>query len=405
MGIRLSRLTYYKDDAFIMNQEEAKHRYEVLAEKWLKGTITPEEAREYTDWYNTSQDAPVDIPASFAASEAAHEQRMLRQMEERIGMHTPIVPLVQKYRRLWWGAAALLVLAAGSYFWLQQQAAPAAAPGNDEIALQYDVPPGTNKAVLTLSNGRQIILDSAANGTLALQGNASIVKQDDGSLSYLDTPGNNTHEVLYNTMSIPKGGQYQLTLPDGSRVWLNAASTLKYPTSFTGKERSVELTGEGYFEIAPDAHQPFLVKAGSLQVKVLGTSFNVMAYADEKSINTTLLSGAVKVLQGTQEKTLTPGQQATVDNQTGLVTINETEAEQAIAWKDGMFRFSSSNMAMVLRQVSRWYDIEVVYQGKVPQGHITGKVPRSMKLSRVLRVLELSGVHCKLEKNKLIILP
>lgn len=405
MGIRLSRLTYYKDDAFIMNQEEAKHRYEVLAEKWLKGTITPEEAREYADWYNTSQDAPVDIPASFAASEAAHEQRMLRQMEERIGMHTPIVPLVQKYRRLWWGAAALLVLAAGSYFWLQQQAAPATAPGNDEIALQYDVPPGTNKAVLTLSNGRQIILDSAANGTLALQGNASIVKQDDGSLTYLDTPGNNTHEVLYNTMSIPKGGQYQLTLPDGSRVWLNAASTLKYPTSFAGKERSVELTGEGYFEIAPDAHQPFLVKAGSLQVKVLGTSFNVMAYADEKSINTTLLSGAVKVLQGTQEKTLTPGQQATVDNQTGLVTINETEAEQAIAWKDGMFRFSSSNMAMVLRQVSRWYDIEVVYQGKVPQGHITGKVPRSMKLSGVLRVLELSGVHCKLEKNKLIILP
>lgn len=388
-----------------MNQEEAKHRYEVLAEKWLKGTITPEEAKEYADWYNANQDAPVDIPASFVASEAAHEQRMLQKMEERIGLHTPVVPLVRKYRRLWWGAAAVLVITAGSYFWLQQRVSPTDVPGNEQTALQYDVPPGTNKAVLTLSNGQQIILDSAANGTLALQGNASIVKQDDGSLAYVDAPGNNSREVLYNVMSIPKGGQYQLTLPDGSRVWLNAASTLKYPTFFAGGERKVELTGEGYFEIAPDALHPFLVKVGGLEVKVLGTSFNVMAYADEKSINTTLLSGAVKVVQGKQEKTLTPGEQATVDHQTGQVVINEVETEQAIAWKDGMFRFSSSNIAMVLRQVSRWYDIDVVYQGKVPQGHITGKVPRSMKLSGVLRILELSGVHCKLEKDKLIILP
>jgi len=388
-----------------MDQEEAKHRYEVLAEKWLKGTITPEEAKEYADWYNANQDAPVDIPASFAASEAAHEQRMLQNMEERIGLHTPVVPLVQKHRRLWWGAAAVVVIAAGSYFWLQRQVSPVALPDNNQIASQYDVAPGTNKAVLTLSNGRQIILDSATNGTLALQGNASIVKKEDGSLAYVDAPGNNPPEVLYNIMSIPKGGQYQLTLPDGSRVWLNAASSLKYPTFFAGGERRVELTGEGYFEIAPDAHHPFLVKAGGMQIKVLGTSFNVMAYPDEKSINTTLLSGAVKVLQGNQEKTLAPGEQAAVDHQTGQVIINEVETEQATAWKDGMFRFSSNNIAMVLRQVARWYDIEVVYQGKVPEGHITGKVPRSMKLSGVLRVLELSGVHCKLEKDKLIILP
>lgn len=388
-----------------MDQEAAKKRQEELAEKWLKGTITPEEAREYADWYNAGQDAPVDMPPNFAPSEAAHEQRMLRNMEERIARQTPV--LTGKPIRKWhgWAAAAvLLITAAAGYMWLRPS--PAAGPGTDSLAnMPADVLPGSNKAVLTLGNGQQIVLDSAANGTLALQGNASIIKKEDGSIAYQQGTHQHNNEVLMNTMAVPKGGQYQLTLPDGSRVWLNAASTIRFPTAFSGKERMVELSGEGYFEIAPDARKPFRVKVQELQVAVLGTSFNIMAYADEKSINTTLISGNVKILQGTNEKILHPGQQAAVDNQTGQVTVNKVATGQAIAWKNGLFRFSSDDIGMVLRQVARWYNIGIVYQDKVPQGHITGKVPRNMKLSGVLQILALSGVHCRLEKDKLIILP
>jgi transmembrane sensor len=387
-----------------MSQENNQLRYETLAEKWLEGTITPAEAKEYADWYNANQDTPLEIPASFVTDEATHELRMLQKLAERRGVQSPVVSLVPARKRIWWAAAAALVVGTGSYFWLQQQT-PSNDPTNKQVAIQADVLPGSDKAILTLSNGQQILLDSASNGTLAAQGNASIIKQANGSLAYVTANDQKNKEILYNTMSIPRGGQYQLTLPDGSRVWLNAASTLKYPTSFTGQERVVELTGEGYFEVAQDAGKPFRVKVNGMQVAVLGTSFNIMAYPEEKSTNTTLLTGAVKVMQHQVEKILTPGQQAAVDNQSGQVTVEEVPTEQAIAWKEGMFRFSSDNIAMVLRQIGRWYNIDIVYQGKIPQGHITGKVPRNMKLSGVLRILELSGVYCKLEKEQLIILP
>ncbi|RBL90323.1 FecR family protein [Chitinophaga flava] len=386
-----------------MSQENEQHRYEVLAEKWLEGAITPEEAKEYADWYNARQDDEVMIPASFAAGETVHEERILRKIEEKTGLHGREITSTPIRRRQWWKAAAVIaaIITAG-YTWHHWSATP---PQNQPQTAVTDILPGSDKAVLTLSNGRQILLDSAGNGALAQQGNINIIKKEDGSILYVNAPTNNATDTLYNILNVPRGGQYKLTLPDGSRVWLNAASTLRYPVAFSGRERIVELSGEAYFEVAANAARPFRVKVRDMQVAVLGTSFNVMAYSDEPGIHTTLLSGAVKVKQGNTEKQLTPGQQAVVDNISGSISVEATTTELATAWKDGLFRFSGNNIPMVLRQVGRWYNIDIIYQGNIPKGHITGKVPRNMKLSGVIRILELSGVHCRQETGRLLVFP
>lgn len=380
-----------------MSEEQSPSRYEILAEKWLTGTITPEEAKEYADWYNAGQDAPVDIPAALASSESDHEQRMLRQIKNNLGMQQSTSTRVRKY--VWWAAAAILLgVVTTSYLLTHRTPTP-----QPPLAAIQDVMPGSDKAILTLGNGQQVILDSSSSGQIAAQGNVAIIKKDDGSLLYTSPENTHTHEVLYNTLTVPRGGQYKLTLPDGSRVWLNAASTLKYPTAFTGPQRIIELNGEGYFEVAPQAGKPFFVYTRQVKVAVLGTSFNIMSYPDEKNVYTTLLSGAVKVTSGQQEKLLTPGHQAIADNDNNEMLVQEVETSQTIAWKEGMFRFAGNNIPMVLRQISRWYDIDIEYQGTPPSGHLTGKVPRQMPLSDVMRILELSGVHSRLEKGKLIV--
>ncbi|NLR67846.1 DUF4974 domain-containing protein [Chitinophaga varians] len=387
-----------------MSQEKGHSRYEELAEKWLKGTITPEEAEEYAAWYNAGQDAPVDIPASFAANEAEHEERIWRKITARTGFRDHTATAAPLRRRRWWAAAAVTAaIVTAGYCWHHWQIK---APRPQRLAtVRPDALPGSDKAVLTLGNGRQIILDSAGNGALAQQGGVHIVKKADGSILYVDDHSGTVTDTLYNTMTVPKGGQYKLTLPDGSRVWLNAASSLKYPVAFSHQERTVELDGEGYFEVSATAASPFRVKVRNTQIAVLGTSFNVMAYPDETGIQTTLLTGAVKVKQGNNEKIISPGQQAVVNNENGHISVGETETALATAWKDGQFRFAGNNIPMVLRQISRWYNIDIVYQGSIPQGHITGKVPRNMKLSGVIRILELSGVRCRQETGRLLIFP
>nr|WP_295864419.1 FecR family protein [uncultured Chitinophaga sp.] len=386
-----------------MSQEKEQSRYEALAEKWLQGTITPEEAQEYAAWYNAGQDAPVEIPASFAASEAEQEGRIWNKISARTGFPGHTATVAPSRRRRWWAAAAVTAaIVTAGYCRHHWQTKP---PTQQLATVVPDAAPGSDKAVLTLSNGRQILLDSAGNGALAQQGGVRIVKKEDGSILYVDEHSGALTDTLYNIMSVPKGGQYKLILPDGSRVWLNAASSLKYPVAFSNRERSVELNGEGYFEVAASAARPFRVKVRNTEIAVLGTSFNIMGYADETGVQTTLLNGAVKVQQGTTTKTLAPGQQAVVNNENGRISVEETETALATAWKDGQFRFSGNNIPMVLRQISRWYNIDIVYQGSIPQGHITGKVPRNMKLSGVIRILELSGIRCKQEAGRLLVFP
>ncbi|HWK04260.1 MAG TPA: FecR domain-containing protein [Puia sp.] len=285
-----------------------------------------------------------------------------------------------------------------------------------------DIRPGGNKAVLTLANGATIVLDSAHDGLIGQQGNTSIVKVDAGALAY-DTKSKHTGEVLYNAISTPRGGQYQVILPDGSKVWLNAASSLRFPTSFVGKERLVELTGEAYFEIAKNAAMPFRVfvvpPLGSgregMNVQVLGTHFNIKAYENEQSIRTTLLEGAVKVgipalsgvwRDGGQEVTLVPGRQAIADNAARSLQVADANTEQVVAWKNGMFRFKETSIRELMREVERWYNVDVIYNTVKTDQDFTGIVPRTRNISELLHTLELTGtVHFQIEGKKIIVLP
>jgi len=264
--------------------------------------------------------------------------------------------------------------------------------------------PGSNKAMLTLADGTQIPLDSAANGALAQQGNTRI-SNTNGNLSYQANGGS---DVMYNTVTTPHGGQYQLTLADGSRVWLNAASSIRFPTAFRGKERLVTITGEAYFEIAQQANHPFAVQVNTaekqLTVKVLGTSFNIMAYADEKTVKTTLVDGAVQVEHGDQKNILKPGQEASLTDNT--FAIDPADLEQTLAWKDGKFRFRSTNIKTIMRQLSRWYDMEVAYRGDVSDIDLTGVISRREDAGKLLKALEATQrVHFEVNGHNVTVSP
>jgi transmembrane sensor len=269
-------------------------------------------------------------------------------------------------------------------------------PGKTKIT------PGGNKAILTLQDGSTIVLDDAKDGTLAKQGNATVVKTANGQLVY-NGASNGEQKVSYNTMSTPRGGQYKLTLPDGTQVWLNSASSITYPTAFVGNERKVSITGEAYFEVAKDKTKPFHVNAGSQDIEVLGTHFNVMAYADEDAIKTTLLEGSVKVSGGGSSGILKPGEQAV--NRDGELKIGPAPVDEAMAWKNGYFKFNRVGIKYIMRQLSRWYDVDVVYEGRVKDDEFVGTIGRGENIVQALHLLELTNVHFKIKDKTIIVLP
>ena len=310
-------------------------------------------------------------------------------------------------------AAVLLLLAGGTglFIWFNKRQQAMALQTSPESRFKNDIAPGGNKAILTLANGHTILLDSSSNGTLARQGNTSIVKLNSGQLAYQPASDQQTDypsaaaALSYNTLSTPRGGQYQLTLPDGSKVWLNAASSIRYPTAFTGKERKVEISGEAYFEIAKNAAQPFKVKiiapamggnassgyagAGS-EIEVLGTSFNIMAYEDDTVASTTLLEGAVKVTIGANSRTLSPGQQLKAGNKGSIQLIPDVDIQKTIAWKNGKFIFYNDDIVSIMKQLTRWYDIDVRMEQMV-HDHYTGRISRQVNISQVLKMMEAAG--------------
>lgn len=267
------------------------------------------------------------------------------------------------------------------------------------------VMPGRNTATLTLANGRRILLDSVGKGLLATQGASKVVKGDSGHLSY-QVASAQPAEVAYNILTTPKSGQYQLTLPDGSKVWLNNVSSLRYPTSFQEKERMVELTtGEAYFEVAQDASRPFIVKVRDENVKVLGTSFNVMAYPEEGGTQTTLLSGAVEVKTGKATVRLKPDEQALEEAGGEVKVLKDVASQDIVSWKDGFFYFGRASFESVMRQLARWYDVDVIYKGKAPDMEFGGKIDRSLPLDDLLKFLDKNQIHFRLQGRKLIVLP
>lgn len=324
-------------------------------------------------------------------------QSQIEGKKNEVGIISP-VHRIHFLKRGWfrYAAAAVFILAIAGITYLfvprSEKTNIAAVP------YKGDIVPGRNGAVLTLSNGQKIILDSAGNGLVISDGKVQIIKKD-GEISYQGK----TAEVVYNTIATDKGRQWTVTLPDGSKVWLNAASSIHYPLTFTGNERVVEITGEAYFEVVHNARQPFKVKAGNQVIEDIGTAFNVNAYTDEAAVKTTLIEGSVKVTGGSASVIIKPGEQASRINGSTAIEVSPADVEATIAWKNGIFKLSNSDVASIMRQVSRWYDIEVTYKGNVPGGTISGEVPRNLNLSEVLKVLALSGVQCEIEGRKLTV--
>lgn len=273
--------------------------------------------------------------------------------------------------------------------------------GHKEVAFQApinDVAPGSNKAILTLADGKQIILDST-QGKIIQQGSLKVINLG-GKLDY----EGQSHTVEYHTLSTPKGGQYKLVLPDDSEIWLNAASSITFPTAFVGKERKVTITGEVYFEVAHDVSKPFIVHYGTMDVRVLGTHFNVNAFEDDDNdIKVTLLEGSVKIKNGNETSLLKPGQQACVNNE--IEVLSDVDLHEVMAWKNGYFQFDKASLQSVLKQLARWYDVDVIYQGKNQPREFVGEIERDLNLSEVLKILEKNKVHFSIEGKKLIVKP
>ncbi|MRG47957.1 DUF4974 domain-containing protein [Chitinophaga sp. SYP-B3965] len=316
------------------------------------------------------------------------------------GTKTPRFQLLKKL--LPYAAAAALI--AFAVIFLFQPSPPALKQVVKENKL-HQVVPGGNKAVLTLADGTQITLDSTGNGAIASQGNVQVIKLDSGQLAYNAAKGGKGNEMSYNTLVTPRGGQFRIILPDGSKVWLNAASSLHFPTAFNGKEREVQLIGEAYFEVAKNPQMPFKVKVNEMAVQVLGTHFNVMAYPDEANIKTTLLEGAVKIQHGAKAVQLKPGQQAQL-NTAGNISVNEgVDMEEVVAWKNGYFHFNHESLEGMMRQIGRWYDAEITYEGNISDREFGGKIERGSDITEVLKILELSKVHFRIEGKKIIVTP
>ena len=318
-----------------------------------------------------------------------------------IKMHPPKITNRLSYS---FSTAAILLVIIGTVYIFSSKNKTQPVKNTITRVLKQDIQPGGNKAFLTLSNGTNILLDSATNGLLAQQGNMNIIKLSSGQLVYkTDADNNAAHEVSYNTMRTPRGGQYQLTLPDSTKVWLNSASSIHFPTSFLGIDRTVEITGEVYFEVAKNAAKPFTVNVNGMDVKVIGTHFNINAYNDDDVIKTTLLEGSVSVTKGKAALLLQPGNQAQLNNYGEIKLIKNADLEEAIAWKKGFFFFKNSSLQNVMRQLSRWYDVEVDYEGSIPERNFGGELSRSLNIAQIFQVLDKSKVHLKVEGKKIIV--
>jgi ferric-dicitrate binding protein FerR (iron transport regulator) len=384
---------------------------ELLHKEADKQPLTEKERADLEDWRRSS---PRRMDISSSTKDQRSLVRELNQLNSQYDSDSAFQNILQstspqtKKRKLtWlWPAAAALLLFGFSIWMLGRKPNT---PGPDisagqqrqNPAVKKEIEPASNKAILTLANGKQIPLDSASNGQLAQQNGLKITNAN-GQLTYQGYQ--NETALAYNSITTPRGGQYHLVLPDGSKVWLNAASSLKYPVSFITGERRVELTGEAYFEIAPNSTQAFIVATPDMRIAVLGTSFDVMAYADEERHHTTLLSGAVVVNSGTQSKQLSPGEQAVANG--GKITTTTADIDKVMAWRSGYFRFSNTDIRTLMREVSRWYDIDVVYQLSDYSGEYGGRISRNLNLSELTRLLEQNGIHhYKVEGRKLLVLP
>lgn len=381
---------------------KTKAQFESLLSKYLDKSCSLEELKElfsYIDVAEYRDQLEIIMHEHYETLELAPAAEGV-DWEHMLSAVTATSGEPKKIRTLWSviipvAAAVLIVLSAGIFFWTNQSEVKH--KNQDVKALvKKDIAPGGNKAVLKLADGTEIVLDGHATGVLASEGSTQISKTRDGMLVY-DAAASRLSEVpavsepRINTLTTPSGGQYMLILPDQTKVWLNAESSVSYPSVFSGTERNVTLTGEAYFEVAKDKQHPFKVKAGSAEVKVLGTHFNIMSYDNEGQMQISLAEGSVRVDLANDSRILSPGQQALIKAGTSRIILKQIEIDEAIDWKNGLFQFDNAPIDQVMRQIKRWYNVEVIYQGAKPDLFITGMISRSNKVSKILDLIEAAG--------------
>jgi transmembrane sensor len=370
-----------------------------LISKYLQGETTPDESSLLEQGFLQDLQSSEHTPSQVRIEEA--DKRITANLMSHIGVHQTETKTIRLWPRIVAAATILLFLSFGAYFLLHKNTS------NQQVAQNqiHDIAPGSNKAILTLANGKTIILNNAKNGLLSKQG-SSIVKSANGEVIYQQVSNETQNtEVTYNSITIPRGAEYQVVvLPDGSNVWINAASSLRYPTAFSGNERKVELTGEAYFEVTHNPAKPFMVSTNSQTVEVLGTHFNINAYTDEPAVKTTLLEGKVKVTATADNamRILLPGQQAALNSNS--FTVNPAETEEAVAWKNGRFMFEGDNIQHIMRTISRWYNVDIAYSGQIPDDSFSGGTSRFKNVSEVLNIFQLTGkVRFKIEGRKITV--
>ncbi|WP_142686114.1 FecR family protein [Chitinophaga polysaccharea] len=355
-------------------------------EKELTAFFQDEANREL---FNSATAAwPVEIPGDEAADTVNWEPVLQNILLADKPGNTPVKIM---YRKWWQYAAAIVFIVAASGAWFLLQHRKQVTHHVPEVAAV--IAPGANKAVLQLSNGKTIVLSDTQNGVVGQQGSAQVVKTDNGVLAYQRGTAAAGNTVEYNTMITPRGGQFRIVLQDGSTVWLNAASSLKYPVEFNGAERVVELTGEAYFEVAARPGQPFRVKSKGQEVLVLGTHFNINAYPDEAMTTTTLITGKVKVSGAGYAGVLQPGEQVQQQENSQWQLLKNVDTETVMAWKNGYFSFNKANIVTVMRQLARWYDVNVIFETKNTEQAFVGEIPRNVSLDKALEILQFSNVH------------
>lgn len=382
-----------------------------LFQKYLDGSATPEEQKRVESYYEIFE-RRANILDQFSNEDIDALERRIKSsiFEKREESEAIRQPLLRRRLIKWAAAASLIILFSSVYFFLPRNKGNVSAL-NGDMQLKTDLEPGADRATLVLADGRRIILDTASQGVLATQGAITINMPEQGKLEFRGR--NHGNRVEYNEIITPAGGQYKLVLSDGSNVWLNAKSSIRFPTSFSIKERNVVITGEAYFEVAK-SNIPFKVNVdGKQEVTVLGTHFNINSYEDESAIRTTLLEGSVKVAgsgQAAKTVVLIPGQQAALNATSNISIEKNARVEEAVAWKNGFFHYNDTDLETVLRQMARWYNVEVSYEGAIPRKRFKGKIKRDANASEVLEILGFTGLQFRIEKatdgnstNKIIV--
>jgi transmembrane sensor len=383
----------------IMNETE----FLELLKKHQNGTLSDEDKDKLDAWY---------------LHKAANSSKQLNEYElaDSYEHLKSILPLAQQTKviSLWpriAAAASIALLFGGGIFYFTKSELRVEQENIQVVEKPKEIAPGGNRGILTLSNGKQIVLsDISSKDIIAKEDQDEVtIKMDaNGVITYVINPNADTSEEdadSFNTLSTPTGGQYNIVLADGTKVFLNAVSSIKYPTQFNGDQRIVELEGEAYFEVAKNKSKPFLVKSANQTIEVLGTHFNVHAYNNESVVKTTLLEGSVAVSSKNQKAILKPGQQANVSESSSKIAVKEVDTEAAIAWKNGRFKFDNADLKSVMKQLERWYGIKVEYRGDVSDVRFNGGTFRNKNLSEVLKVLELSNIKFKVEGKTIIVYP